>query len=202
MARTHGGGGGGGGGGGHVLQGADPEAKTGGRGAQVCGEAALVLLVRRTGRTRRFAPAFENVIRELIEGGLHGDSTCQLRLVVYDADVGQTPAAVLTLFAAARAVIAPHGAGLTNLIAARRGLRVLEFHPSQPAHAASGIPGLNLCMLHLARALGFAYTGALMWPVEGQRDEDTGDGGGTWWAGDAALLRSWILSLRQSVCAV
>ena len=52
---------------------------------------------------------------------------------------------------------------------------VQEFHPAQPEHQASGIPGLNLCMLHLSRALGFAYTGALMWPVvEGAGEEEEG----------------------------
>jgi len=191
-------------------------------GAEVCGEDALVVLVKRTGRTRRFARAFEKLIFELMEEDRHGDSTCQLRLAVYHGDAGQTPTAVLAQFAAARAVIAPHGAGLANLIAGRRGLRVLEFHPAQPEHAASGIPGLNLCMLHLSRALGFAYTGALMWPVvegageeeeglfkanavnevEGEMDEDAGnagDRGSTSWTGDVALLRSWVQSLRQSV---
>ena len=194
-------------------------------GAEVCGEDALVVLVKRVGRTRRFARAFEKLIFELVEEGRHGDSTCQLRLAVYDGDAGQTPVAVLAQFAAARAVIAPHGAGLANLIAGRRGLRVLEFHPAQPEHVASGIPGLNLCMLHLARALGFAYTGALMWPVvegegeeveglfkanavnevEGEMDEDardTRDRGSTSWTGDVTLLRSWVRSLRESVCAV
>ena len=210
-------------GGGNSLQRARSAAGVRAHGAEVCGEDSLVVLVKRTGRTRRFARAFEKLIFELVEEGRHEDSTCQLRLAVYDGDAGQTPVAVLAQFAAARAVIAPHGAGLANLIAGRRGLRVLEFHPAQPEHAASGIPGLNLCMLHLARALGFAYTGALMWPVvegeqeeglfkanavseaEGEMDEDAGnpgDRGSTSWTGDVTLLRSWVQSLRQSVCAV
>ena len=175
----------------------------------------VVVLVRRTGR-RRLSREFEETIVGLVQGrddapqqqqparhhpaakAARG-SWCGLRVVVYDADVGQTPGAVLALFAGAVAVVAPHGAGLSNLIAAPRGLHVLEFHPSQPDHPASGLPGLNLCMLHLARALGLRYTGALMWPVD-EQDRDTGEVG-TAWAGDVSVLEAWVHALHRTACA-
>lgn len=172
-------------------------------GAQGCGRGSLlVVLVKRAGRTRRFSRAFEKSIGQMIQQAGHGGgSKCRVRLGVYDADAGAAPKAVLSLFAAAQGVIAPHGAGLTNVVAAGKGLHVLEFHPSQPQHPASGIPGLNLCMLHLARALGFAYTGALMWPVEGEVDESSGEMLGTSWSGDLAVVASFLLSLhRQASC--
>jgi len=185
------------------------------QGARRCGQrGGVVVLVRRAGRTRRFSRVFEESIIELFKNGFDSyledaergrregdDGGCGLEVAVYDADAGQSPLAVLALFSAARGVIAPHGAGLTNLVASRKGLHVLEFHPSQPDHAASGIPGINLCMLHLARALGLAYTGALMRPVEDEVDDITGEALGTSWAGDIARVRSWLGFLLQEVCA-
>ena len=164
-------------------------------------EDGLVVLVRRSGHTRRFSRSFEEHLLQTVEGGAH---TCKLRVAIFDADAGMTPAAVLALFAVARGVIAPHGAGLANVMAARKGTHVLEFHPAQPEHPASGLPGLNLCMLHLARALGLPYTGALMSPLEeAAPDADAGSSekGGTAWAGDLGVVREWVRDLRLAVCA-
>ena len=195
-------------------------------GNTVCRE-GLVVLVRRKGK-RRFSQGFEESIVAMVReaggaGAAEGrgarskaahpaldkdvsseTSACRqaLRLALYDADAGHSPVSVLALFAAARGVIAPHGAGLANLVAARPGLSVLEFHPSQPQHAASGIPGLNLCMLHLSRALGLTYTGALMWPMGGGADAASSEpmGTGTSWAGDVSAVSSWLDALRPAVC--
>jgi hypothetical protein len=193
-------------------------------GSPLCRE-GLVVLVRRAGK-RRFSQRFEESIVAMIrEAGGAGAAegarsktahpafdkdvsfetiACRqaLRLAVYDADAGHSPVSVLALFAAARGVIAPHGAGLANLVAARPGLSVLEFHPAQPQHAASGIPGLNLCMLHLSRALGLTYTGVLMWPVGGGADAASSEpmGTGTSWAGDVSAVSSWLDALRPAAC--
>ena len=188
-----------------------------------CG-GGLIVLVRRAGSTRRLAHEFEKRIIALIQSagedvpsaraaGAPGRmassrenedtgsrAPCRLRLAVYDADAGHSPMAVLALFAAAHGVIAPHGAGLVNLVAARPGVRVLEFHPSEPRHAASGIPGLNLCMLHLARALGLAYTGAVMRPVEGDVDPFSSEPMGTAWAGDVDVVHGWVRAVVEATC--
>ena len=220
---------GGGGGGGGAGDGGDGTSATAPLPAAIraraCGDSVLVVLVRRSGRTRRFSRAFEHSIRRMIEGvdpggaasrrtaasaaGVAWGGGCRMRLAVYDSDAGQTPAAVLALFAAAHAVIAPHGAGLANLIAARPGMHVLEFHPALPQHPSSGLPGLNLCMLHLARALGFAYSGAVMWPVEeaaqGHDDDEEWEGEhryrSTSWAGHVPAIGSWIDAVKHTWCS-
>jgi hypothetical protein len=56
----------------------------------------------------------------------------------------------MEVFARARAVIAPHGAGLVNLLFAPLGGRVLEIHPEE-------IPTGATCYWSLAHALGWSY---------------------------------------------
>jgi hypothetical protein len=59
------------------------------------------------------------------------------------------------LFAAADAVVAPHGAGLVNLIYARPGVKVLELFPPG---------GVNVCYWSLCEALGHQYAYAVGFP--------------------------------------
>ena len=60
------------------------------------------------------------------------------------------------LFGAARVVIAPHGAGLTNMLWMRPGSRVIEVRREQDAH--------NNCYFTLAAALGLDYRYSLASP--------------------------------------
>lgn len=199
------------------------QSRTGSPQQGSCG-GRLIVLVRRAGSTRRLAREFEKSIIAMIQSAGEEEASgraagatvrtasagedenagtgapCHLRLAVYDADAGHSPMAVLALFAAAQGIIAPHGAGLANLVAARPGVHVLEFHPSEPRHAASGIPGLNLCMLHLSRALGLAYTGAVMRPVEGELDPLSSEPIGTAWAGDVDVVRRWVRTIVEAPC--
>ena len=48
---------------------------------------------------------------------------------------------------------------MVNMLSARPGLHVLEFHPSAPSHPSTGLAGLNMCMLYLASLLGHHYWG-------------------------------------------
>jgi hypothetical protein len=54
-----------------------------------------------------------------------------------------------TLFSKAAKIIAPHGAGLTNMIFAPKGTEILEFMPASDP---------NLCYWHLSEMLGHSYT--------------------------------------------
>mmetsp|Transcript_48628 Transcript_48628/g.75906 ORF Transcript_48628/g.75906 Transcript_48628/m.75906 type:complete len:342 (+) Transcript_48628:154-1179(+) len=153
----------------------------------------VILLVQRSGRTRRLSQDVDKMIRSAVLdiGG---------RLIEYDAGLGLSPRTVLRLFGCADAVIAPHGAGLANLISSRPGVHVLEFHPSSPSHESSGMPGLNLCALHLSRVLGLHYTGALMHPVretEGTTGAaDSGGGEATAWTVEESVVETWLRSLN------
>eukprot|EP00960_Hanusia_phi_P004282 125208-Hanusia_phi.AAC.5 len=99
------------------------------------------------------------------------------QIFVYDSDAGVHPAVLLSIVSCASAMIGPHGlrplpsptrsdsteagAGMVNMLGARPGLHVLEFHPSFPSHPSTGLAGLNMCMLYLARILGHHYTGKI-----------------------------------------
>lgn len=75
----------------------------------------------------------------------------ELEWVVFDTLSAEETA---TLFSSAAVIVAPHGAGLTNMIFSSRGIRIYEFMPLNFA---------NLCYTHLSSLLGNTYT---MLPVE------------------------------------
>ena len=53
------------------------------------------------------------------------------------------------LFRKAKLIVAPHGAGTTNMIFSAAGIKVMEFMP---------VDSPNLCYWHLAEALGNSYS--------------------------------------------
>lgn len=55
----------------------------------------------------------------------------------------------VALFATAAVIVAPHGAGLTNMLFSAAGVRIIEFMPVQHP---------NLCYWHLSELLGNSYS--------------------------------------------
>jgi hypothetical protein len=74
-----------------------------------------------------------------------------LKWVIFDT---LTPDDTAQLFSKAEVIVAPHGAGLTNMIFSKRGVSIYEFMPLDEP---------NLCYWHLSEVLGNSYT---MIPVE------------------------------------
>lgn len=70
----------------------------------------------------------------------------ELQWVIYDI---LSPNDTANLFSKARIIVAPHGAGLTNMIFSKRGISVYEFMPLDEP---------NLCYWHLSEMLGNTYT--------------------------------------------
>lgn len=66
--------------------------------------------------------------------------------VIYDM---LSPEDTATLFSKAAVIVAPHGAGLTNMLFSKRGISIYEFMPMDEP---------NLCYWHLSEMLGNRYT--------------------------------------------
>ncbi|GBG90528.1 hypothetical protein CBR_g50872 [Chara braunii] len=77
------------------------------------------------------------------------------RLEVYDDVYKLPPNKIWGLFYSADVVVAPHGAGLTNMLAVRRGTVVYEF--LQPHQSVWDPADMNLCYRDLAIAVSADY---------------------------------------------
>jgi hypothetical protein len=105
----------------------------------------VVILVKRTkSRTVRNFEAVEMAVRESAK-------MWDVEVHVHDDSKLLSVRAQLEMFSGAAAVIAPHGAGLVNLIAVPRGIRVIEF-----------IEDLNVCFLRVAAIRGLDHSAVRM----------------------------------------
>lgn len=76
-------------------------------------------------------------------------------LVFNDESILET----VSLFSRAKVIVAPHGAGLTNMIFSKKGIKVIEFMP---------VKNPNICYWHLADSIGHDYR---MIPVDETEDK-------------------------------
>lgn len=83
---------------------------------------------------------------------------------VYDHKDHPDPADVMRLFSRAAVVVAPHGAGLGNVMFSRAGVGVLEFSHPQPHD-------LNLCFWYVTVLVGGGPFSMLSFPTKGSRWE-------------------------------
>ena len=134
----------------------------------------MVLLVKRTGT--RAVKNHDELLSELSvsfsenAGGGRGNRSCRI-----EVHTGNEPVpAQLLLFQRASAVVAPHGAGLVNMIACRAGTLIVELMVS------SG--DVNICYMTMANKLSLRHAMFTV-PAATQHNQMTVDA-----AGAAALI--------------
>ncbi|GBG68233.1 hypothetical protein CBR_g2784 [Chara braunii] len=109
-----------------------------------------MLVIRRS--QKRFVDNHDELMSALTDAfGNHPT----LKLEVYDERLVTGQRAIWQQFAKADIVIAPHGAGLTNMLVMKRGGVVYEF--LQPIGAKIDPAHLNCCLRDLALTLGLDY---------------------------------------------
>lgn len=81
--------------------------------------------------------------------------TPEMDWLVFDSESVET---TVDMFRRAKVVVAPHGAGLTNMIFCKRGTPIIEFMPSQNP---------NICYWHLADVIGHQYNMIVADEVDG-----------------------------------
>jgi hypothetical protein len=104
-----------------------------------------LILIRRSG-SRKFAQqqAIEQVLQEV-------SKEYNLTFVIYNDNPSPSLNETMILFNSAVAVVAPHGAGLSNLFFSEPGTYVIE--------GICNVPHVNLCYLRLAHILGHHWHG-------------------------------------------